>query len=154
MLVATHYHELIALADQYDNIHNFHVGVYETDQDVIFFYIFLPGGMEKSYGLEVARLAGIARPILDKAKEYLATHEQEDKHVIARSETSPLGGRRNDKAIHNNSNNLPLFSVQASTNTTETEHLQKIKTLLDTADINTMTPIQAMQLLIKMMELK
>jgi DNA mismatch repair ATPase MutS len=103
--------------------------------------------------LEVARLAGIARPILDKAKEYLATHEQEDKHVIARSETSPLGGRRNDKAIHNN-NNLPLFSVQASTNTVETEQLQKIKTLLDTADINTMTPIQAMQLLIKMMEVK
>ena len=154
VLVATHYHELIALAQQYDNIHNFHVGVYETDQDVIFLKRVRPGGMEKSYGLEVARLAGIARPILDKAKEYLATHEQEDKHVIARSETSPLGGRRNDKAIHNNSNNLPLFSVQASTNTTETEHLQKIKTLLDTADINTMTPIQAMQLLIKMMELK
>jgi DNA mismatch repair protein MutS len=137
VLVATHYHELIALADQYDNIHNFHVGVYETDQDVIFLKKVLPGGMEKSYGLEVARLAGIARPILDKAKEYLTTHEQEDKHTIT-----------------SNNDNLPLFSVQTSTSTVETEHLQKIKTLLDTADINTMTPIQAMQLLIKMMELK
>jgi DNA mismatch repair protein MutS len=105
---------------------------------VIFLKKVLPGGMEKSYGLEVARLAGIARPILDKAKEYLATHEQEDKHTIQKT----------------NKDNLPLFSVQASTSTTETEHLQKIKTLLDTADINSMTPIQAMQLLIKMMELK
>ena len=138
VLVATHYHELISLADQYNNIHNFHVGVYETDHDVIFLKKVLPGGMEKSYGLEVARLAGIARPILDKAKEYLAAHEQEDKHTIRTT----------------NNDNLPLFSVQTSTSTTETEHLQKIKTLLDTADINTMTPIQAMQLLIKMSELK
>ena len=140
VLVATHYHELIALADHYDNIHNFHVGVYEADQDVIFLKKVLPGGMEKSYGLEVARLAGIARPILDKAKEYLAIHEQQDKHTITTS------------SIHND--NLPLFSLQASSNTVETEHLQKIKTLLDTADINTMTPIQAMQLLMKMNELK
>lgn len=138
VLVATHYHELIALADQYDTIYNFHVGVYETDHDVIFLKKVLPGGMERSYGLEVARLAGIARPILDKAKEYLATHEQEDKHTIRTT----------------NNDNLPLFSVQVSSNSAETEHLQKIKTLLDTADINTMTPIQAMQLLIKMVELK
>jgi DNA mismatch repair protein MutS len=136
VLVATHYHELISLADQYNNIYNFHVGVYETDHDVIFLKKVLPGGMEKSYGLEVARLAGIARPILDKAKEYLAKHEQEDKHTIQAN------------------NNLALFSVQSSNSTAETEHLQKIKTLLDTADINTMTPIQAMQLLIKMSELK
>jgi len=107
---------------------------------VIFLKKVLPGGMERSYGLEVARLAGIARPILDKAKEYLATHEEQDKHTIT-------------KSSHNN-DNLPLFSVQASNNTAEIEQLQKIKTLLDTTDINTMTPIQAMQLLMKMVELK
>ena len=140
VLVATHYHELIALSDHYDNIHNFHVGVYETDHDVIFLKKVLPGGMERSYGLEVARLAGIAKPILEKAKEYLATHEEHDKHTIT-------------KSSHNN-DNLPLFSVQASSNSAETEQLQKIKTLLDTTDINTMTPIQAMQLLMKMVELK
>lgn len=150
VLVATHYHELIALADQYNNISNFHVGVYETEQDVIFLKKVLPGGMEKSYGLEVARLAGIVRPILDKAKEYLAAHEQEDKHTITNSRHS----EQSEESSQSNNSVIPLFSVQASTNTAETEHLQKIKTLLDTADINTMTPIQAMQLLMKMNELK
>lgn len=135
VIIATHYHELIALADQYNNIHNFHVGVYETDHDVIFLKKVMPGGMEKSYGLEVARLAGIAKPILDKAKIYLKNHEQADKHMIS-------------------NNNIPLFSIQETTNNIEIQRLQTIKTLLDTANINTMTPIQAMQLLIKMMDIK
>ena len=145
VLVATHYHELIALSDTFTNIKNFHVGVYESDHDVIFLKKVLPGGMEKSYGLEVARLAGIAKPILEKAKKYLTEHEQTDKHIIA----------SDSKAIHNQNNDtIPLFSVQSSTTSTETEHLQKINILLETSDINTMTPIQAMQLLMKMIEIK
>lgn len=75
VLIATHYHELIALSEHFDTIKNFHVGVYESDHDVIFLKKVLPGGMEKSYGLEVARLAGIAKPILEQAKAYLAEHE-------------------------------------------------------------------------------
>jgi DNA mismatch repair protein MutS len=157
VLVATHYHELIALADQYDTIYNFHVGVYESDHDVIFLKKVLPGGMEKSYGLEVARLAGIARPILEKAKEYLKSY------------TSPLNTASDSKPHPNPSPYLERDSRPSSTSTFDNalwsplscqgwgdggEVAQKILTLLDTADINTMTPIQAMQLLIKMSELK
>lgn len=137
VLVATHYHELIALSDTFSNIKNFHVGVYESDHDVVFLKKVLPGGMEKSYGLEVARLAGIAQPILEQAKAYLASHEHD-----------------NNQQSNNSHNNLPLFALQHSWDTTETQQLQKIKTLLETSDINTMTPIQAMQLLIKLMEIK
>ena len=146
VLVATHYHELITLSQTFDNIKNFHVGVYESDHDVIFLKKVLPGGMEKSYGLEVARLAGIAQPILEQAKSYLAQHEQQDDSNTTRH----LGWREGTST----NNNLPLFAVQPTHNNSETQHLQKIKTLLETSDINTMTPIQAMQLLIKLMEIK
>jgi len=145
VLVATHYHELIALADQYDNIHNFHVGVYESDHDVIFLKKVLPGGMEKSYGLEVARLAGIARPILEKAKEYLKSYT---------SPSVPLLDRKRDAHKEESPSLLGEGLGWGLYDGIEAARLQKILTLLDTADINTMTPIQAMQLLIKMMELK
>ena len=139
VLVATHYHELIALSETFSNIKNFHVGVYESDHDVIFLKKVLPGGMEKSYGLEVARLAGITKPILEQAKAYLVAHEQQN-NTKKQSTTS--------------NNNLPLFALQQTSDSIETQQLQKIKTLLETNDINTMTPIQAMQLLIKLLEIK
>lgn len=91
VLVATHYHELIDLANHYDTIKNFHVGVYENDHEVIFLKKILPGGMERSYGLEVARLAGISKPILEQAKQYLANYSSIQSPVIAR-----------DEAIHSN----------------------------------------------------
>lgn len=74
VLLATHYHELIALADRYDTIKNFHMGVYESESEVIFLKKVLPGGMEKSYGLEVARLAGIPHHIITQAQHYLDEH--------------------------------------------------------------------------------
>lgn len=76
VLIATHYHELISLAELFPCIKNFHVGVYDNDQEVIFLKKVLPGGMEKSYGLEVARLAGINQEILKHAKEYLTHYTQ------------------------------------------------------------------------------
>ena len=139
VLVATHYHELISLADKYNNIDNFHLWVYENEHNIVFLKKILPWGMEKSYWLEVARLAGIAKPILDKAKEYLKAHEQEGQQTIVNNIWK---------------NNIPLFSVQTSTNTDETKQLQKIKTILENTDINNITPIQAMQLLIKIIDLK
>ena len=137
VLVATHYHELISLADHYENIKNFHVGVYENDNEVIFLKKVLPGGMERSYGLEVARLAGISKPILEQAKQYLATYSTSPQTTIEH------------KAIHSNT----LFWWQPD-DTFDQARLHKILALLDTTEINTMTPIQAMQLLIKIMELK
>ena len=80
VLVATHYHELITLADSYTSIKNFHVSVYDNDHEVIFLKKVLPGGMEKSYGLEVARLAGISKQILEQAKYYLSGYTNQTQH--------------------------------------------------------------------------
>lgn len=133
VLVATHYHELIALADTHPDIHNFHMGVYDTPQGAVFLKKVLPGGMDKSYGLEVAKLAGINATILQNAYTYLQhyTHQEERRPSQAPS----------------------LFETSLSTPSLTIEQ-QKILALLENLSIEHMTPIQAMQLLIKIIEIK
>ena len=72
-LFATHYHELCELAQTRPGVANFHVAVREWSEDIIFLRKILPGQADKSYGIQVARLAGLPKPILDRAREIL-TH--------------------------------------------------------------------------------
>jgi len=71
-LFATHYHELTDLTGQYTNVHNFNVAVREWNDQVIFLHRIVEGGTDRSYGIHVARLAGIPRPVLDRARELLS----------------------------------------------------------------------------------
>ncbi|MDB4388342.1 DNA mismatch repair protein MutS, partial [Akkermansiaceae bacterium] len=71
-LFATHYHELCALADSKDSVANYNVAVREWNEDIIFLRKILPGPADKSYGIQVARLAGLPKPIIDRAKEILS----------------------------------------------------------------------------------
>ena len=71
-LFATHYHELCALADSRDAVANFNVAVREWNDDIIFLRKILPGQADKSYGIQVARLAGLPKNILNRAKEILS----------------------------------------------------------------------------------
>ena len=71
-LFATHYHELCALSESKDAVANFNVAVREWNEDIIFLRKILPGPADKSYGIQVARLAGLPKPILDRAKEILS----------------------------------------------------------------------------------
>jgi DNA mismatch repair protein MutS len=73
---ATHYHELVELADQLDGVGAFNVAVRETGDDIVFLRRLEPGGCDRSYGVQVARLAGVPRPVIDRAFEVL--HELED----------------------------------------------------------------------------
>jgi len=71
-LFATHYHELTKLAEDRPGICNFNVAVREWSEQIIFLRKIIPGGADKSYGIQVARLAGLPKGILDRAKEILA----------------------------------------------------------------------------------
>ena len=62
MLFATHYHELTALAERLPRVRNFHVAVKEWNDEIIFLHKVRPGGTDRSYGIQVARLAGLPRP--------------------------------------------------------------------------------------------
>jgi DNA mismatch repair protein MutS len=71
-LFATHYHELTKLAEERSGVCNFNVAVREWNDQIIFLRKIVPGGADKSYGIQVARLAGLPKEILDRAKEILS----------------------------------------------------------------------------------
>ena len=71
-LFATHYHELTDLADATPGVVNYHVAAREWKDDIIFLRKIVPGRSDRSYGIQVARLAGLPRPVVDRAREILA----------------------------------------------------------------------------------
>jgi DNA mismatch repair protein MutS len=78
-LFATHYHELTKLAEDRSGVCNFNVAVREWNEQIIFLRKIIPGGADKSYGIHVARLAGLPKEILDRAKEILAHLESSNR---------------------------------------------------------------------------
>jgi DNA mismatch repair protein MutS len=85
-LFATHYHELTELAARLPRVKNFNVAVREWNDQIIFLRKIVPGGTDKSYGIQVARLAGVPKPVLERAKEILSNLEE--------SELTPAGRAR------------------------------------------------------------
>jgi len=80
-LFATHYHILNKLADSFENINNYNIAVKEKEGDVIFLRKIIKGGTDKSYGIHVAKLAGMPKQVLKRANEIQARLEQEDKMI-------------------------------------------------------------------------
>jgi DNA mismatch repair protein MutS len=89
-LFATHYHELTTLTEDRPGVCNFNVAVREWNEQIIFLRKIIPGGADKSYGIQVARLAGLPKEILDRAKEILARLEKPDGTI----ESPPSGKSR------------------------------------------------------------
>ena len=87
-LFATHYHELTKLAEDRKGVCNLNVAVREWNEQIIFLRKIIPGGADKSYGIQVARLAGLPKEILDRAKEILAHLESSGR---AEAEPKPRG---------------------------------------------------------------
>jgi DNA mismatch repair protein MutS len=87
-LFATHYHELTKLAEDHRGVCNFNVAVREWNDQIIFLRKIIPGGADKSYGIQVARLAGLPKEILDRAKDILAHLENSSR---ATAERKPRG---------------------------------------------------------------
>jgi len=77
VLFATHYHELTALAEQLPRVRNFHVAVKEWNDEIIFLHQVRPGGTDRSYGIQVARLAGLPPAVIDRARSILGELESE-----------------------------------------------------------------------------
>ncbi len=77
VLFATHYHELTALAERLPRVRNFHVAVREWNDEIIFLHKVRPGGTDRSYGIQVARLAGLPARVIERAKAILSELERE-----------------------------------------------------------------------------
>jgi DNA mismatch repair protein MutS len=130
-LFATHYHELTELGDLLTGVKNVHVSVKETPNEIIFLRKVEPGSADKSYGIEVARLAGLPKSVIERAREVLKKHEQSEHEL---SETlSPGAGDYG----HNNGNQNVLFTA------IDRAVIEKLRG----ADLDEMKPIEALNLL-------
>jgi DNA mismatch repair protein MutS len=83
-LFATHYHEMTQLETLREGIRNYRVAVQERDGDVVFLRKILPGGADRSYGIHVAKLAGLPTPVIARAQEVLEQLEQPDRERESR----------------------------------------------------------------------
>lgn len=102
-LFATHYHELINLESQYKGIVNYNVEVLEVKEEIMFKHKIVKGGTNRSYGVHVAKLAGIPKDVLVKAESILKAFEQEnsvEKTVSKSSNASSKAKVKKPKAIH------------------------------------------------------
>ena len=136
-LFATHYHELNELEHQLPRVRNYHITHKETGNKVIFLRKLAPGGSRHSFGIQVARMAGMPPKLLDRANEILA--QLEEKHA---STGDTLQKVKNIK---------PAAQFQLNIFDGVTEDIRRIQQLLDDTDINTLTPVEA---LMKLNEMK
>ncbi|MBU2489469.1 MAG: DNA mismatch repair protein MutS, partial [Proteobacteria bacterium] len=129
-LFATHYHELTELADIHPRIQNFNIAVREWNDKIIFLRKLVPGGTNKSYGIAVARLAGVPEAVVGRAREVLESIENSEQ--IRTTAFAPDKPREKESGVQ-----LSLFPTPAD---------QAAKALLS-MDLTAMTPIEAMNFL-------
>jgi len=130
-LFATHYHELTALRNL-KGIKNYKITVKEKDEDIIFLRKIVPGETDKSYGIQVAKLAGVPNSVINRAKKFLASLEQnKTDNKVALPEIAVT----NDNAAKDNQLSLEHYKNQ--------EIIEKIKAL----NIDTTTPLEALNFL-------
>jgi len=130
-LFATHYHELTELAELLPAVKNVHVSVKETPNEIIFLRRVEPGSADKSYGIEVARLAGLPKSVVERAREVLKRHEQSE-HELSETLTPGSAGHSNGHGPQN-----VLFTAL------DRAVLDKLRA----ADLDQLKPIDALNLL-------
>ena len=129
-LFATHYHELTELADLLPGVRNYHVSVKESGSNIIFLRKVEPGSADKSYGVEVARLAGLPPSVIERAREILARHEQSE-HTLSERLT-PRGSDSTPGPVQ-----LTIFTPLNG----------EVLRALEQADLDNMKPLEALNLL-------
>jgi DNA mismatch repair protein MutS len=130
-LFATHYHELTDLADATPGVVNYHVAAREWKDDVIFLRKVVPGRSDRSYGIQVARLAGLPRSVIDRAREILSALERDE---LTRGGRPSLSGTPSEPQRQ-----LGLFQPAPARDV--------VREKLEAIDVDHMTPIEALTLL-------
>lgn len=136
-LFATHYHELNELEERFERIKNYHITNKEVGNKVIFLRKLAPGGSTHSFGIHVARMAGMPPALINRANEVLA--QLEAKHV---DQATPIKDKL--KEVASPKMQLSIFDAHSAT-------FDEIRQLLENTDINRLTPVEA---LLKLQEIK
>ncbi|MEE1076476.1 MAG: DNA mismatch repair protein MutS [Acutalibacteraceae bacterium] len=133
-LFATHYHELAVMEELLDGVKNYNIAVKKNGENITFLRRIVPGGADKSYGIEVARLAGIPEWVIKRAKEIQREYENgtgENLNVVKKKQPK----QNNDVA-----------QISLLGNVADNEIISELKS----TDLNTLTPIEAMNILYKL----
>ncbi|HIP35449.1 MAG TPA: DNA mismatch repair protein MutS [Crocinitomix sp.] len=134
-LFATHYHELNEMTNTFSRIKNYNVSVKEINNKILFMRKLVKGGSEHSFGIHVAKMAGMPKPVLDKANQ-----------ILKKLEKSHSGDLKSEMKELVNDNNMQLSFFQL-----DDPVLMQIKEEIEAIDINTLTPVEA---LMKLNEIK
>ena len=129
-LFATHYHELTALEGMLDGVNNYSIAVKKKGDDITFLRRIVRGGADQSFGIEVAKLAGIPGSVIKRAKVILKELESNKIEIEFKSDEAVIEENESD--------------IQYNFKTNSTDDILE---LIKTVDINTLTPIEAMQTL-------
>ena len=143
VLFATHYHELIEMADRYERIKNYHISVKEIGNKVLFLRKLEPGGSEHSFGIHVARMAGMPSSVLKRANAMLEILESKNESVSDRE--------KEGKKLRQPQKTNPTDGYQLSFIQLDDPTLLDIRDRLLDIDIDTLTPVEA---LMKLNEIK
>lgn len=145
-LFATHYHELNDLETIYPRVKNFHIAVKEVDKRVIFLRKLKEGGVAHSFGIHVARMAGMPRQVIEAAERTLDALEkgEDKKEAVSHAKIRPHNVREG-RVESDGSLQLSFFQLDDPV-------LSSLKEDLESADLNNMTPLQAFDLLRSMKE--
>ena len=136
-LFATHYHELTELASRYETVKNMHVAVKEWENRIVFLHRLREGATNKSYGIQVASLAGVPESVVRNAMQIL---ERIEKQARAARADGPV------PSVQVTQQALPLVFEQD-------ESMVKLREKLGSIDINSITPVQALNLLVELQEI-
>jgi DNA mismatch repair protein mutS len=134
-LFATHYHELTELEELIPCVKNYNVAVKKRGEDIVFLRRIIPGGVDESYGIEVSKLAGIPRWVIDRAYEVLSSLEEGQTVSEAKVKTRAKPKEESEQ----------LYFID--------EKAEAIKKRLRGADPNTLTPIEALNLIYELKKL-
>jgi DNA mismatch repair protein MutS len=127
-LFATHYFELTELAERLSGVKNYHVSVKEAGGGIVFLRTVEPGAADRSYGIEVAKLAGLPNEVIERAREVLAEHEDAEQRVaaqLATNQSAPAAAQ------------LTIFTALS----------QPVLERLRGLDLNNLTPLDALNVL-------
>ena len=131
-LFATHYHELTALEESFSNVKNYNIAVKKRGDDITFLRRIVPGGADESYGIEVAKLAGVNDFVVNRAKEILASLESQDQP------------RHRQAAPRHEEEQPNLFAMSSQS---------KLEERIKQIDVNTLTPIEALNILYELAQM-
>ncbi len=138
-LFATHYHELTELEGKLDNVNNYCIAVKEKGDDIVFLRKIVKGGADKSYGIQVAKLAGVPESVIERAKEIVEELSEHDITEIAKNLTvkNAAGKSRKKKA---QPDTLDLEQISLFDTVKDDDIIEELRSV----DISSMTPLEAM----------